>query len=184
MKYQPIWMDDRRQIVENFKNKNPTIAEFDHFLAYYNNLSIESSTIPSSKEIGFATIDFQPVIDYIRSECGQWINAYGSALADILSGEITEMDTKLTKIATDMKREMKERSDLEFVLQTIKNARDGSVNVERSRKTIKQRMYTLKSYKLATPEGSDQLVSSFHQRWKDIITEADKLNVSLTTSVL
>ena len=182
MKYQPIWMDDRRQIVENFKNKNPTIAEFDHFLANYKNLSLEVSTIASSKDIGFTTINFQPVIDYIKSECGQWINAYGAALSDILTQEITEMDTKLTKISTDMKREMKERSDLEFVLQTIKNARDDSVNVERSRKSIKQRMYTLKCYDLATPEGSDKLVASFHQRWKDIMAESDKLDVSLTTT--
>ena len=104
------------------------------------------------------------MIDSIKSECGQWINAYGTALSEILSQEITDMDAMLTKIVTDMKREMKERSDLEFVLQTIKDARDNSVNVERTMKSIMQIMYTLKLYKLPLQENSEKLVSSLHMR--------------------
>ncbi|OHS98802.1 Dynein heavy chain family protein [Tritrichomonas foetus] len=177
--YQHIWMDDRKQIVDMFKQRNPTIAEFDSRMTNYRSLTNEITTLPATVEIDFVTVDFKPVIDSIKAECGQWLSSYGVALAEILADQVKNMDTELTQYTNDMKRELKERSDLEFVLQVINKARDNSVTMERQMDEIEERSRTLTIFKLPQPEGTGELIKAFRQRWATIMDDSAKLDVSL-----
>jgi len=180
--YSNIWMDDRKGIVENFKQRIPSIAEFDSKFSTYRSLSLEVSKLSKQYIISFSKVDFQPVIDSIQSECGQWMSSYGSALSEILNEQVQNMHSNLTRILGDMKREMKERADLEFVLQTINYVRDSSVSMEREIQEIEERSRTLSIYSLPHPEGSDVLIVDFQKRWFDIVDQAKILDQSLMTT--
>lgn len=237
-----VWMDDRKQIVEQFKLENPTIADFDSRLSHYHNLMDQVRSLidqnghfvfevgllknenghnvdqyqrlinedgflvdendrridvfgrhvnekgdpitedgvpiydiiePTEKPlIILATVNYTPIVDSITSECTTWVSSYGTAMSEILNEQVQEMNNMLTKTLADIQKEVKERQDLEFVLSTIQTAHDNHANVERSRKDIKELARTLKCYKLPLPEGSEEIISKFKERWKEILDKS------------
>lgn len=181
LSYEHIWMDDRRMCIDTFKAKNPTIAEYDEQLSYYTNLQKEVEKIPTSKDIDSTHLNYKPVSDSILSGYNQWLYEYGKAMSDSLNQSITDTNTNLTQTAVDMKRELKERSDLEFVLKLINNIRDESVEVEREIKGIEEHKRTLKLYQLTQPENVAD-VESFAKKWEEITIEPKKLDLSFNAT--
>jgi dynein heavy chain len=66
LSFQPLWADDRKTIVEQFKAQNPTITQFDERLSYYKSLAEEIRQLATIVNINFASVNFQPVVDSIQ----------------------------------------------------------------------------------------------------------------------
>jgi dynein heavy chain len=145
----------------------------------YRSLIVEIERIPAIVPVGYATVIFKPVIDTAKHHCTQWLSSYGIALADILADQTKRMDDDLNRFSSDMKRELQERADLEFVLQVINTIRDTSVQMERQMDEIEERSRTLKVFDLPQPEGVPALIATFRQRWAAILEESAKLDISL-----
>ncbi|XP_053336632.1 dynein axonemal heavy chain 10 [Clarias gariepinus] len=177
--YQPLWKTDAATELENFAATKPSCVAYEDKLQYYLQLLQDVEQQQQVKDVHIIRLNQRPLKCTILEITQTWIATLGKLLNDSAREELHAMRNEFQQMSENLERAPDTLENLKFILTIISNIRDMSLSVEMRNSDIQERYRTLALYKLKVAEEELQLVANIQTLWKDLSTEAQRVDRSL-----
>ena len=97
------------------------------------------------KEIDFIRLHLAPLAECVQENANAWVTSLGRLLNISAKEEMDRLKNQIDGLNDDLKRIPDTLEDLKFVLKTISNIQDLTLEVELRAKDIKERLAMVKN---------------------------------------
>uniref|UniRef100_W5K6M6 Dynein axonemal heavy chain 10 n=1 Tax=Astyanax mexicanus TaxID=7994 RepID=W5K6M6_ASTMX len=178
-RYHPLWNLDKSIMMEKFAAKKPACVTYDEKLKFYSNIGQEVAQQPLVKDVHVVRLDLEPLAHTVQENVQAWVSSLGRLLNDSAREDLYALRSELQQLSENLKKSPDTLEDLKFVLSTISNIRDMSVDVELRFRDIQERYRTLTMYNIQVPEEELQLAANIRNMWSDLFSESRQVDRSL-----
>uniref|UniRef100_A0A8B9JEG5 Dynein axonemal heavy chain 10 n=1 Tax=Astyanax mexicanus TaxID=7994 RepID=A0A8B9JEG5_ASTMX len=178
-RYHPLWNLDKSIMMEKFAAKKPSCVTYDEKLKFYSNIGQEVAQQPLVKDVHVVRLDLEPLAHTVQENVQAWVSSLGRLLNDSAREDLYALRSELQQLSENLKKSPDTLEDLKFVLSTISNIRDMSVDVELRFRDIQERYRTLTMYNIQVPEEELQLAANIRNTWSDLFSESRQVDRSL-----
>ncbi|EDV22455.1 uncharacterized protein TRIADDRAFT_50643 [Trichoplax adhaerens] len=178
-RYRPLWQADKRNILEKFASRKPSCVSYDEKLQFYSNLALEISNQALIKDNEFVRTQLHQLAGTVKAHALSWVEAVGKLLNESARESITILKHKLERLHRELQQPPDTLDALKFVLGTITDIRDMSLDVEMQYVDIQERYRTLSMYSLPVPDEELETVKNVGKMWDDLVYESARIDHSL-----
>ena len=135
--------------VDKWFSKKPSIVSFDDRLQFYHKTIDELSTgVQLHKDQDCVHLHMTPLAEAIRNHAKQWITCYGTVLFESSKKSLKALKEELEDKSDDLEMSPDSLEDLKFVLKTISDIKDMSLDVETRIRDLQERYRVMVMYNL------------------------------------
>uniref|UniRef100_A0A670YVL6 Dynein axonemal heavy chain 10 n=1 Tax=Pseudonaja textilis TaxID=8673 RepID=A0A670YVL6_PSETE len=174
-RYRPLWKLDKAIVMEKFAAKKPPCVVFDEKLQFYMKVAQEVMQQPMVKDEQCIRLLLAPLAFTVQENARGWITSLGR----LLNESAKEVLYSLQENIENLKTTPNTLEDLKFVLGTIAEIKQISLEVELKYLDIQERYRTLGMYNIAITEEEKNLVDKMKLMWETLYADAAGVDHSL-----
>ncbi|XP_060639849.2 dynein axonemal heavy chain 10-like [Anolis sagrei] len=178
-RYRPLWKLDKAIVMEKFAAKKPACAVFDEKLQFYTKVAVEVMQQPMVKDEKCVRLALAPLAFTLQENAKGWVSSLGKLLNESAKETLYSLQENVERLSHNLATPPNTLSDLKFVLGTIAEIKDMSLEVELEYLDIQERYRTLAMYNLPTTEEERLLVDKIKQMWDTLFSDASTVDHSL-----
>ncbi|XP_046382890.1 dynein axonemal heavy chain 10 [Ischnura elegans] len=130
VKYEKLWSFDKNYICDQFAKKKPIVMEYEIKFKYFSDLSNQVNQFQSYEDVGCVRLNFVPVMKAIELHCTQWKLCLAARLINANKEKAAQFRCELQSMGEDLWRQVINRDDLTFVLQTITRVKNMAITAD------------------------------------------------------
>nr|XP_028567040.1 dynein heavy chain 10, axonemal isoform X2 [Podarcis muralis] len=178
-RYRPLWKLDKAIVMEKFAAKKPACVVFDDKLQFYLKVAQEVMQQPMVKDEQCIRLQLEPLASTVQETAKGWMASLGKLLNESAKEALYELQENIERLSHNLKTTPSTLEDLKFVLGTIAEIKDMSLEVELKYLDIRERYRTLAMYNIPTTEEEQQLVEKMKLMWDTLFNDAAAVDHSL-----
>ncbi|XP_064619187.1 dynein axonemal heavy chain 10-like isoform X2 [Lineus longissimus] len=178
-KYRLVWKQDKAAAAEKWMQKMPSVVAFDDRLQSFYKIMDEVAALPMMKDQDCIRLHMEPLAASVKDHAKQWIDCYGKLLVESARSSLFSLRDELDNKSDDLKETPSSLEDLKFILRTISDIKDMSMDVETRIRDIRERYRTMEMYNLSKSEEERTLNENISQIWEDLVLESKNVDASL-----
>uniref|UniRef100_A0A670KBP0 Dynein axonemal heavy chain 10 n=1 Tax=Podarcis muralis TaxID=64176 RepID=A0A670KBP0_PODMU len=177
-RYRPLWKLDKAIVMEKFAAKKPACVVFDDKLQFYLKVAQEVMQQPMVKDEQCIRLQLEPLASTVQETAKGWMASLGKLLNESAKEALYELQENIERLSHNLKTTPSTLEDLKFVLGTIAEIKDMSLEVELKYLDIRERYRTLAMYNIPVKE-EQQLVEKMKLMWDTLFNDAAAVDHSL-----
>uniref|UniRef100_A0A8C6Y8I9 Dynein axonemal heavy chain 10 n=1 Tax=Naja naja TaxID=35670 RepID=A0A8C6Y8I9_NAJNA len=177
-RYRPLWKLDKAIVMEKFAAKKPACVVFDEKLQFYMKVAQEVMQQPMVKDEQCIRLLLSPLAFTVQENARGWITSLGKLLNESAKEVLYSLQENIERLSHNLKTTPSTLEDLKFVLGTIAEIKQISLEVELKYLDIQERYRTLAMYNIITEEEKD-LVDKIKLMWETLYADAAGVDHSL-----
>uniref|UniRef100_H9GM01 Dynein axonemal heavy chain 10 n=1 Tax=Anolis carolinensis TaxID=28377 RepID=H9GM01_ANOCA len=178
-RYRPLWKLDKAIVMEKFAAKKPACAVFDEKLQFYTKVAVEVMQQPMVKDEKCVRLALAPLAITLQENAKGWVSSLGKLLNESAKETLYNLQENVERLSHNLATPPNTLPDLKFVLGTIAEIKDMSLEVELEYLDIQERYRTLAMYNIPTTEEERLLVDKIKQMWDTLFSDATTVDHSL-----
>ncbi|XP_076006843.1 dynein axonemal heavy chain 10 [Genypterus blacodes] len=178
-RYRPLWEKNTAIVNEKFAARKPSCVMYDDKLQFYAGIRQQVVLEPLMKNEHIIHLNLEPLAITVRETAVAWICSLGSLLNKSAREDLFSLRDDIVELSKNLKQNPNTFEDLTFVLGTISDIRDMTLDVELRYTDIQERYRTLAMYKVEVGQDELELVASIDQMWSDLFVESRQVDRSL-----
>ncbi|XP_044296574.1 dynein axonemal heavy chain 10 isoform X1 [Varanus komodoensis] len=178
-RYRPLWKLDKAIVMEKFAAKKPPCVVFDDKLQFYTKVAQEVMQQPMHKDEQCIRLLLGPLAYTVQENARGWVNSLGKLLNDSAKEALYSLQENIERLSHNLKTTPSTLEDLKFILGTIAEIKDMSLEVELQYLDIQERYRTLAMYDFPTTEEEQNLVDKIKLMWEALFADASGVDHSL-----
>uniref|UniRef100_A0A8D2LCC4 Dynein axonemal heavy chain 10 n=1 Tax=Varanus komodoensis TaxID=61221 RepID=A0A8D2LCC4_VARKO len=177
-RYRPLWKLDKAIVMEKFAAKKPPCVVFDDKLQFYTKVAQEVMQQPMHKDEQCIRLLLGPLAYTVQENARGWVNSLGKLLNDSAKEALYSLQENIERLSHNLKTTPSTLEDLKFILGTIAEIKDMSLEVELQYLDIQERYRTLAMYDFPVKEEQN-LVDKIKLMWEALFADASGVDHSL-----
>ncbi|XP_038229191.1 dynein axonemal heavy chain 10 [Dermochelys coriacea] len=178
-RYRPLWKLDKAIVMEKFAAKKPACVTFDEKLQFYIKIAQEVTQQPLIKDEQCIRLNLGPLAYTVQENAKGWVTSLGKLLNESAKEELFSLQEDIERLSQNLRKAPDSLEDLKFVLGTIAEIKDISLQVELKYLDIQERYRTLAVYNIPITEEERELVNKIKQMWEILLFDASEVDHSL-----
>ncbi|XP_025020180.1 dynein heavy chain 10, axonemal, partial [Python bivittatus] len=178
-RYRPLWKLDKAIVMEKFAAKKPPCVVFDEKLQFYMKVAQEVMQQPMVKDEQCVRLLLAPLAFTVQENARGWVNSLGKLLNESAKEVLYSLQENIERLSHNLKTTPNTLEDLKFVLGTIAEIKDISLEVELKYLDILERYRTLAMYNICITEEERNLVNKIKLMWETLFSDAAGVDHSL-----
>eukprot|EP00210_Caulerpa_lentillifera_P005286 g5050.t1 len=185
-RHQSLWKTERTGVIEKFKLKNPTTAEFLERLAKYHKMECNLIAQGKPQSAEFLTIDSHGIAFAASKASREWIKATVDAMKELDDPKLQRLSNQIESHQENLRKVPDTLENLRSVLHTISQIRKQSMNFEVEMEDLDERYRTRILYSeesnLEASKADYKEVKEVQEAWRLLNEEADIVEVNIVDS--
>uniref|UniRef100_K7FM63 Dynein axonemal heavy chain 10 n=1 Tax=Pelodiscus sinensis TaxID=13735 RepID=K7FM63_PELSI len=178
-RYRPLWKLDKAIVMEKFAARKPACVTFDEKLQFYIKIAQEVTQQPLMKDEQCIRLNVGPLAYTVQENAKGWVNSLGKLLNESAKEELFNLQEEIERLSQNLRKTPDSLEDLKFVLATIAEIKDMSLQVELKYLDIQERYRTLAVYNIPTTEEERGMVDNIKKKWETLLFDASEVDHSL-----
>ncbi|XP_063171723.1 dynein axonemal heavy chain 10 [Candoia aspera] len=178
-RYRPLWKLDKAIVMEKFAAKKPPCVVFDEKLQFYMKVAQEVMQQPLVRDEQCIRLLLAPLAFTVQENARGWVNSLGKLLNESAKEVLYNLQENIERLSRNLKTTPSTLEDLKFVLGTIAEIKDISLEVELKYLDIQERYRTLAMYNICIREDEQNLVDKIKLMWDTLFSDAAGVDHSL-----
>uniref|UniRef100_A0A8D0HBM0 Dynein axonemal heavy chain 10 n=1 Tax=Sphenodon punctatus TaxID=8508 RepID=A0A8D0HBM0_SPHPU len=178
-RYRPLWKLDKAIVMEKFAAKNPACVSFDEKLQFYTKVAQEVMQQPMIKDEQCIRLQLGPLAYTVQENARSWVSSLGKLLNESARQALYSLQEDIERLSQNLSKTPDTLEDLKFVLGTIAEIKDMSLEVELKYLDIQERYRTLGVYNIPTTDEERELVVKIKQMWDSLFFNSSEVDHSL-----
>ncbi|XP_074916070.1 dynein axonemal heavy chain 10 [Chelonoidis abingdonii] len=178
-RYRPLWKLDKAIVMEKFAAKKPACVTFDEKLQFYVKIAQEVTQQPLIKDEQCIRLKLGPLAYTVQENAKGWVTSLGKLLNESAKEELFSLQEEIERLSQNLRKTPDSLEDLKFVLGTIAEIKDMTLQVELKYLDIQERYRTLAVYNIPTTEEERELVNKIKQMWETLLFDSSEVDHSL-----
>uniref|UniRef100_A0A8C4WLB8 Dynein axonemal heavy chain 10 n=1 Tax=Gopherus evgoodei TaxID=1825980 RepID=A0A8C4WLB8_9SAUR len=176
-RYRPLWKLDKAIVMEKFAAKKPACVTFDEKLQFYIKIAQEVTQQPLIKDEQCIRLNLGPLAYTVQENAKGWVTSLGKLLNESAKEELFSLQEEIERLSQNLRKTPDSLEELKFVLGTIAEIKDMTLQVELKYLDIQERYRTLAVYNIPVKER--ELVDKIKQIWETLLFDSSEVDHSL-----
>ncbi|CAH1801914.1 unnamed protein product [Owenia fusiformis] len=178
-KYRGIWKVDKSVSVEKWFAKDPSVVSFDDRFQYYFKTIDDVENLPLVKDQECIRLHMAPLASAVKEHAKQWIETYGTTLRDSAKTQLYSLRDEFDDKGDDLAETPNTLEDLKFVLQTITDIKNISLESELRIRDVQERYRVLSIYDIEVTDEEKEICEKLPYIWEDLVLESKNVDARL-----
>ncbi|GMH41526.1 hypothetical protein BSKO_09436 [Bryopsis sp. KO-2023] len=182
-RHQSLWKTEKTAVLEKFKARDPTNAQFEEKLAKYTKASHEIFSQAKEFDLDFIRISCHSLAASVRNEALGWVKATCNAMRDVDVLRLQSMNENIQELAEALRKTPETLDELKEVLNTVNTIRTSGMRMELDYLDLEERFRTRVLY---ASQDILEVAASEHAQacavrvvWLELVDEADNVDCQL-----
>nr|Q9SMH3.1 RecName: Full=Dynein-1-alpha heavy chain, flagellar inner arm I1 complex; AltName: Full=1-alpha DHC; AltName: Full=Dynein-1, subspecies f [Chlamydomonas reinhardtii]CAB56598.1 1-alpha dynein heavy chain [Chlamydomonas reinhardtii] len=183
-RHQALWKTDKNSVLDKFKARDPSAAQFEDKLSKYAKMATEISAQAKDFDQDFIRVSCHALASSVCDEAQAWVRAIAQTMRELDAVTESQLRDKIAKYQTALHRPPDTLEELKQVLNTVNTIRGESMVMELRYADLEERYRTRLLYATNPEEESQcahELASASQVRalWTELLNEAEAVDWSL-----
>eukprot|EP00803_Ostreobium_quekettii_P011338 evm.model.scf_1312.1 EVM.evm.TU.scf_1312.1 scf_1312:839-40608(+) len=182
-RHQSLWKTEKTSVLEKFKARDPTNAQFEEKLAKYSKLARDIFSQPKEFDLDFIRISCHSLAASVRDEALGWVRATSNAMRDVDLIRLQNMKNQIAQLQEGLRKTPETLDELKEVLSVISTIRSTGMQQELRYCDLEERFRT--RVLSALPDQVEDMEAemreacSVRDEWLELVDESDLVDYKL-----
>ncbi|DBA95316.1 TPA: Dynein heavy chain cytoplasmic [Trebouxia sp. C0006] len=183
-RHQALWKTEKASVMDKFKMKHPTNADFEEKLAKYAKLADDVWRQSTNFDLEFVHINCQSLAASVRDEALGWVQALSQCMRELDTQALEKLRELLKSLEEELHKAPVTLEELKQVLNIINTIKSTSMNMELRYVDLEERFRTRVLY--APAESRAGLETEYtdacgiRPAWADLVDQAGLVDFDLS----
>ncbi|OAF69480.1 Axonemal beta dynein heavy chain 5, partial [Intoshia linei] len=167
-KYNCIWLDDKKPIMDEFMASNPSLYEYECNIKQYESIDENVKQEPEYFNIGALQINTDKLKNGIMEESKLWRIGYANLCNIQFSGEMQKTFDFIDDMNNRLPRPIKDLDDIRLVMSALDELRANEISIDMNLTPIEESYSMLGKHDLPVPKEETERVDSMRYSWEKL----------------
>ncbi|GLI59150.1 hypothetical protein VaNZ11_000978 [Volvox africanus] len=183
-RHQSLWKTDKSSVLDKFKARDPSAAQFEDKLSKYAKMAVEISAQAKDFDQDFIRVSCHALASSVCDEAQGWVRAIAQTMRELDAITEAMLRDKIAKFQAALHRPPSTLEELKQVLNTVNTIRGESMVMELRYTDLEERyrtrmLYSTNPEETATCESELKSACEVRALWLSLLKEADEVDWSL-----
>ena len=174
-----IWNQKNKFKIEKMIEKNPSIANFEFFIEYFDGFLSQFKKEKQEANAGFIRVDFSNVKNAFIAQCRESLDRISQKLVGIAGKEAEHIRKTIEDYDQAIDQDARTLKELKQNLNVIRDIRDQTMDIELLIEEVSEKFRILQKFRLKPEYEGAKTVSALREKWADLISRTKCIDLSL-----
>ncbi|XP_056594071.1 dynein axonemal heavy chain 5 [Triplophysa dalaica] len=166
--FSALWNQDPSEQVKAFLETSPSLPEFSRQLSLYSKLETQIEELPNTCSMGPILYDTSSLKLSLTQECRTWKRAFGSALNQQASADMTEMSSFVEGVSRLLQRPISDLDGVRGAMAALREVRDQEIRIDAILGMMEESFALINRHELFFSDGNAEKIDRLVYTWKEL----------------
>ncbi|XP_037090995.1 dynein heavy chain 10, axonemal-like [Pollicipes pollicipes] len=178
-RYRNLWKYEKQPTCEKFVARQPSLVAWDDKFLFYKRIMEDVNTTSLQVDAQSIKLRVDDLAAAVKGHVQGWIDTLGALLNGIAKQKLDDLCELFEDKHYDLSRRPATQDDIKFLLATISDVQEMSLDVELKMVEIREQYRMLSVHGIEVPETQKETNASIGRLWEELLLRAKVTNARL-----